>query len=171
MYDAHIQKAIAVGVARTPMSGIRAPTISQTPLYIETDHITYRKPAIANGTTTTTTNATQLSFSGNGTARGIDYTDNGKAIMIPRENGVIVAKVYVTMKTSSDDRASATFQEIGHPVVDVNNNNNVMIAASGTAFFDSKATGKIAFLSNAVAIYKDIIYKNGTDKVIAWDWK
>ena len=52
-------------------------------------------------------------------------------------------------------------------MVDANNT----IIASGTAFFDSKATGKLAFLSNFVAIYKDIIYNNGTDKVIAWEWK
>jgi hypothetical protein len=53
----------------------------------------------------------------------------------------------------------------------VDAHNVIAITASGTAFFDSKATGKLAFLSNVVAIYKDTIYKNGTDIVIAWDWK
>ena len=71
------------------------------------------------------------------------------------------------MITSSGDTASASFQEIGHPMIYSNNT----IIASGAAFFDSKATGKLAFLGNSVAIYKDIIYNNGTDKVIAWEWK
>ena len=73
------------------------------------------------------------------------------------------------MITSSGDTASASFQEIGHPMVYANN--TIIIIASGAAFFDSKATGKLAFLGNSVAIYKDIIYNNGTDKVIAWEWK
>jgi hypothetical protein len=88
-------------------------------------------------------------------------------LIIPIEGGVIIAKGYVTMITSNGDVVSARFQEIGHPMVDANNT----IIASGAAFFDSKATGKLAFLGNSVAIYKDIIYNNGTDKVIAWEWK
>jgi hypothetical protein len=143
-------------------------TISQSPLYIELDKTTNRKAVVVNGTTTTATNATEVSFSGNGTARGVNYTDSGKGLIIPIENGVIFAKGYVTMITSNGDVVSARFQEIGHPMVDAN---NTIIIASGAAFFDSKATGKLAFLGNSVAIYKDIIYNNGTDKVIAWEWK
>ena len=37
---------------------------------------------------------------------------------MPRENGVIITKGYVTMTTSSGNKAYATFQEIGHPVVE-----------------------------------------------------
>jgi hypothetical protein len=46
-----------------------------------------------------------------------------------------------------------------------------MITASGAAFFDANATGKLSSLGNAVSIYKDQLYKNGDDKVIAWEWK
>ncbi|MFZ0894845.1 MAG: hypothetical protein WAZ77_10110 [Candidatus Nitrosopolaris sp.] len=48
----------------------------------------------------------------------MNYTDNGKALIMPRENGVIITKGYVTMTTSSGNKAYATFQEIGHPVVE-----------------------------------------------------
>ncbi|MGB8035135.1 MAG: hypothetical protein WCF03_15075 [Nitrososphaeraceae archaeon] len=44
-----------------------------------------------------------------------------------------------------------------------------MITASGAAFFDANATGKLAFLGNTVDTYKDVIYKDGTDKVVAWE--
>ena len=74
------------------------------------------------------------------------------------------------MMTSNGDKASATFQEIGRPVVDANNITTT-ITASGAAFFNTNATGKLTFLSNAVAVYKDVIYKDGSDKVIAWKWK
>jgi hypothetical protein len=165
----NIQKAIAVQGATTA-TRIHNPTISQSPLYVELDKTTNRKAVVVNGTTTATTNATEVSFSGNGSARGVNYTDSGKGLIIPRENGVIFARGYVTMITSSNDTASASFQEIGHPMVHANNT-IIIINASGAAFFDSKATGKLAFLGNSVAIYKDIIYNNGTDKVIAWEWK
>jgi hypothetical protein len=65
-------------------------------------------------------------------------------------------------------KASADFQEIEHAL---ESNNRVIITASGTAFFDANATGKLAFLGNAVAIYKDQIYRDGTDKLVAWQWK
>jgi hypothetical protein len=164
----NIQKAIAFQEA-TAITRIYSPTISQAPLYIELDKITNRKAVVVNGTTTTATNATEVSFSGNGTARGVNYTDSGKGLIIPREDRVIFVKGYVIMITSSGDTTSASFQEIGHPMVDANN--TIIINARGAAFFDSKATGKLAFLGNSVAIYKDIIYNNGTDKVIGWEWK
>jgi hypothetical protein len=167
LHNVIVQKAIATERATTAVTKINVPAMSQSPLYTEADNISNRKPAVVNGITTT--NATEILFSGYGTARGVDYTDNGKALMMPRENDVIIIKGYVTMTTSSGDKAYATFQELGHPMVEANN--IIAIKASGTAFFDSKSTGKLGFLGNAVAIYKDIIYKNGTDIVTAWDWK
>ena len=157
----NIQKAIAVQGATTA-TRIHNPTISQSPLYIELDKTTNRKAVVVNGTTTAI-NATEVSFSGTGNARGVNYTDSGKGLIIPRENGVVFVKGHVTMITSSNDTASASYQEIGHPMVDVN---NTIINSSGAPFFDSKARGKLAFLGNSVAIYKDIICNNGTDKVI-----
>ena len=56
-------------------------------------------------------------------------------------------------------------EEIGH------SDANGIVTATGAAFFDVNATGK--FLGNIVAVYKDIIYNNkdGTDKIVAWEWK
>jgi hypothetical protein len=70
------------------------------------------------------------------------------------------------MTNSGGEKASADFQEIGHT-----EHNKGIITATGTAFFDANATGKLAFLGNAVAIYKDQIYKDGTNKLEAWEWK
>jgi hypothetical protein len=165
--NVNIQKPIAVkgaAITRTNDS-----FVSQLPLYIELDKTTSQKAVVVNGTTAM--HAIEVTFSGNGTARGVNYTDSGKALIILRENGVINAKGYVTMMTSSGNKASATFQEIGHPVVDANKIIIIIIMASGASFFDANATGKLAFLDNSVTIYKDMIYKDGTDKVIAWEWK
>ena len=109
-------EAIAVGTATTRINN---PIISQLLLYIELDNATSRKAVIVNGTTTIT--ATEVSFSGNGTARDVNYSDSGKALIRPRDDGATNVRGYITMITSSGDMASATFQEIGHPVVDANN--------------------------------------------------
>jgi hypothetical protein len=111
----NIQKAIAIEGAATPTTRTNAPVVSQRPLYIELDKTTSQKAIDVNGTTT---HATEVTFSGNGTTRGVNYTDSGKGLIIPRDNGVINAKGRVTIMTSIGDKASATFQEIGHPVVD-----------------------------------------------------
>jgi sorbitol-specific phosphotransferase system component IIA len=136
------------------------------PIYTEIDKATNQKSIVVNGTTTA--HATEVTFSGHGTAKDVNYTDNGKALVMPRDNGqAINTKGHVVIMTNSGEKASADFQEIGH----VEYNNKGIITATGTAFFDANATGKLAFLGNAVAIYKDQIYKDGTDKLEAWQWK
>jgi hypothetical protein len=154
--NVNIQKAIAVGGATTTA------IVSQSPIYTEIDNPTNQKAVVVNGTI----HATEVTFSGHGTAKGVNFTDSGKGLIIARGNtGIIGSKGQVAMMTSSGEKASATFEEIGHPDA------NGTITASGAAFFDANATGKLASLGNAVAIYKDQIYKNGEDKVIAWEWK
>ena len=166
----NIQKAMASSGAttatttRTTNIGIVLPS----PLYTEVDKTTSQKPVIVNGTT----HAIEVTFSGHGTARGLNYTDSGKGLIISRgnNNGVINTKGQVDIMSSSnsskEEEASATFEEIGY------SDANGIVTATGAAFFDANATGKLAFLGNIVAVYKDIIYnKDGTDKVVAWEWK
>jgi ABC-type transport system involved in cytochrome bd biosynthesis fused ATPase/permease subunit len=137
-------------------------------IYSEVDKTTSQKLVGVNGTTA---RATEVTFLGHGMAKDVNYTDSGKALVTIRDNGkVINTKGHVAIMTSSGSgKASADFQEIGRAFE--SNNKGITITATGTAFFDANATGKLAFLNNAVAIYKDIIYNNGTDKVIAWEWK
>jgi hypothetical protein len=98
-------EAIAVGTATTRINN---PIISQLSLYIEPDNATGRK-AVVNGTTTIT--ATQVSFSGNGTVRDVNYSDSGKALIRPRDNGATNVRGYITMITSSGDMASVLFKK------------------------------------------------------------
>jgi hypothetical protein len=44
--------------------------------------------------------------------------------------------------------------------------------AAGAAFFSTiNPIGKLTFLNNLVAIYKDIIDKSGNGLVTAWEWR
>jgi len=134
--------------------------VLQSPLYTEDDKTSSQKAIFVNGTT----HAKAVTFLGHGMAKGVNYTDIGRALIISRGDGVIESKGQGAMITNGG-KASFTFHEIGH------SNSNGTITATGAAFFDTNATGKLAFLGNVVAVYKDQIYRDGTDKVIAWKWK
>jgi hypothetical protein len=135
---------------------------THSPLYTEVDKTISQKAIFVNGTT----HAKAVIFSGHGAANGANYTDGGKGLIIPRGfGGVIDSKGYGAMRSSGGGKASFTFHEIG------NSKPNGTITATGAAFFDANATGNLAFLGNVVAVYKDQIYKNGTDKVTAWGWR
>jgi hypothetical protein len=147
------QKATALTVS--------TPTL-QSPIYSEIDKTTSNKPMIINGVT----HAIQVTFSGHGNTKGVNYMDRGKGFIIPSNTGVIHSRGHATMISTNDGKASLTFEEIGHP-----SGVNGTITASGSAFFDANATGNLSFLSNVVAVYKDIIFRDGTDNVTAWEWK
>jgi hypothetical protein len=133
-----------------------------SPLYTADDKTTSQKAIFVNGITP----AKAVIFSGHGMAKDVNFTDRGEALIIQRgSNGVIENKGQGAMITTSGGKASFAFHDIGH------SDSNGTITATGAAFFDANATGKLAFLGNVVAVYKDQIYKDGTDKVIAWMWK
>ena len=131
------------------------------PFYRQNDKSTSQKPVVVNGI-----HASEISFSGTGTANGISFRDSGKALVMPRAGGAMYAQGNaVIMTNNTGEKATYTFQEIGYSAADGT------IRANGAAFFGSGATGKLAFFNNLVAIYKDQIDKAGNSKVIAWKWK
>jgi hypothetical protein len=130
---------------------VESANVLQSPLYTEDDKATFVNGIIP---------ARAVTFSGHGITKGANYTDSGEGLIIPRGiSGVIDSKGQGAMVTTSGGKASFTFHEIGH------SDSNRTITATGAAFFDANATG------NVIAVYKDQIYKDGTDKVIAWKWK
>ena len=131
------------------------------PFYKQDDKRTNQKTVVINGT-----HASEVSFAGTGRANGIGFTDTGKALVIPKGGGVIYIQGRALIRTNvTGENATYTFLEIGKSGADG------MLRASGAAFFGSNATGKLAFLKNTVAIYKDQIDKAGNGKVIAWRWQ
>ena len=70
----------------------------------------------------------------------------------------------LSLVSSGGDKASLNFMELGH--ID----GNGMVKANGAAFYDTNATGKLAYLSNTVSVYTDEVNKHGNGKVVAWEW-
>jgi hypothetical protein len=132
------------------------------PFYKQNDKPTSQKTVKVGGI-----NATEISFSGNGTANSINFKDTGKALIIPRsgEASYIQGNAEIVNVNNSSERAAYTFQEIGQPASDGK------IKANGAAFFGSNATGKLAFLNNVVVIYQNQIDKAGNSSLVAWKWR
>jgi hypothetical protein len=151
--------AAATASSATPK--ITTITIGE-PFYKQNDKPTSQKAVKVNGI-----NATEISFSGNGTANSINFKDTGKALIIPRSGGAgyIQGNAEIVNVNNSSEKASYTFQEIGQPASDGK------IKANGAAFFGSNATGKLAFLNNMVVIYQNQIDKAGNSSLVAWKWK
>jgi hypothetical protein len=133
------------------------PVTLGNPYFVEYDKTTSQKPTVINGT-----HVTEITFSGHGTAKDINFTDKGNALIIPRGGSAVLLKGKDNLVSSAGDKASLNFMELGH--------GNGIVKANGAAFYDAKATGKLAYLSNTVSVYTDEVDKHGNGKVLAWEW-
>jgi hypothetical protein len=123
------------------------------PYFVEYDKTISQKPT-----------ATEIIFSGHGTAKDVNFNDNGNALIMRRRGSAVLLQGKDNLASSGGDKASLNFMELGH--VDANG----VVKANGAAFYDANATGKLAYLSNTVSIYTDEVDKHGNGKVLAWEW-
>jgi hypothetical protein len=124
-----------------------------SPVFIEHYNIISSKKTMVNGT-----EATEVVILGNGTISGINITSTGKALVIPRLNGVSYiegAADFRTTDNGNSGNATYVFQAIGD---------------YGAAFFNANATGDLSFLNNMVGIYKVDRIEGGDDIFIMWNW-
>jgi hypothetical protein len=119
------------------------------PLFTEHYEIASSKKTVVNGT-----EATEAVIMGNGTINGINITSTGKALILPRPNGVLYIEGAADFKTNSG-KATYVFQAIGN---------------YGAAFFNANATGNLSFLNNMVGIYKVDRIEGGDDVFTMWNW-
>jgi len=154
------QKTIAANASNT---AVNATTLNLgSPFYIEKDKTTSITPVTINGI-----HAARVTFSGNGTTKGVSFTDKGTALSLRGPNGDIHIQGTAVITGQNGEKGNFTFQEVGHVSA-----SDGKTRAAGAAFFNTiNPTGKLAFLNNLVAIYKDIINKSGNGLVTAWEWR
>ena len=95
----------------------------------------------------------------NGTLK-VDSIGNNTETL--RNNDTVYLQGNYTITTHNMDDASYNFQAIGHYGPDKSYESN------GVAVFDENATGKLAFLENAVALYKVKIDADGGGDFYMW---
>jgi hypothetical protein len=135
------------------------------PFYIQYDKITNQVPVpLRSGGT-----ATGVIFSGNGTVKGIGFTDAGRALIIPISKTIVDIDGGLVIKANDGGKdngnATLSFREIS------NMTSPGTMQGSGAAIFNPNATGKLSFLSNTVAMFTGNGNKDGTNIVKAWEWK
>jgi hypothetical protein len=108
-----------------------------------------------------------VTFSGNGTANGVNFTDKGIALISAGPNGDVHIQGIAAIIGQNGEKGNFTFREVGHV-----STSDGKTRAAGVAFFSTiNPTGKLAFLTDLVAIYKDVIDKSGNGLVTAWEWR
>ena len=108
-------------------------------------------------------------FSGNGTVKGIGFTDTGRALIIPISKTIVDIDGLLVIKANDGGKdngnATLSFREISHMT------SAGTMQGSGAAIFNANATGKLSFLSNTVAMFTNNGNKDGTNIIKAWEWK
>jgi hypothetical protein len=77
-----VQRGMA---ASSDSANFTNPLTLGNPYFVEYDKTTSQKPTVINGT-----HATEITFSGHGTAKDINFTDNGNALIIPRGGSAVL---------------------------------------------------------------------------------
>ena len=134
------------------------------PFYIEHDKITSQVPVLS----TDGRRATGVTFSGNGTVKGISFIQSGRALIIPISKGIveIVGGVILNATDGSLSNATLAFREIGHV-----NPYDKTVQGAGAIIFNANATGNLSSLSNTVAMFTEVGNKDGSRMIKAWEWK
>jgi hypothetical protein len=106
-------------------------------------------------------------FTGKGILNGnLSVSAIGKTTEILRNNDTVYIQGNAKYFTdSSMDVATYNFQAIG------NYGSDSTFESRGAAVFDEDAPGKLSFLGNSVAIYKDRVDTNGNGTFLMWKWK
>jgi hypothetical protein len=111
-------------------------------------------------------------FVGSGEVNGIGYTDNGTVKVVVNSldgtvhaNGIfdIIAK---GQAEGEEEKVTVTFEGIGHRVSE-------RVVTNGVYFFSTNSTtGKLAFLDNTIAVFKNIQEGRESPLIsIAWELK
>lgn len=154
------QKALAANASNTT---VNATTLSLgSPFYTEKDKTTSTNLITINGV-----HAVRVTFSGNGTTNGVSFTDKGIALISSGPNGDVHIQGIAAINGQNGEKGNFTFREVGHV-----STSDGKTRAVGVAFFGTiNPTGKLAFLTDLVGIYKDVIDKSGNGLVTAWEWR
>lgn len=141
------------------------------PLLVEYDNTTTLKP-IGIRTTNVASEDFEVTFSGFGIINyannTIRYNSNGSGVYITNPDGTVKQKGIIMLRAGEEnDTAKAEYESIGHQA------GEERVIDSGVMFFSSSSSkGKLLFLNDTMAVYKDLLANGGFSiTTIAWQWK
>jgi hypothetical protein len=109
-------------------------------------------------------------FAGSGVVNGIEYTDNGTVkVVVNNLDGTVHANgtfdIIAKGQAEGEEKVTVTFEGIGQRVSE-------RVVTNGVYFFSTNSTGKLAFLDNTIAVFKNI--QEGRESPLismAWELK
>lgn len=154
----------------TTSENMSATPVLGNPVFVEHDKITSQKQVNINGT-----KGLSVTFSGNGTVKGISFTDIGSALITYRPNGfgdlkgeaVITTTSASSNDTSGQEDAAYAFYAAGRQDV------TGIVKSNGATFIHTNSTsGKLASsIDNLVIVFRNQVDKVGNDITIGWELK
>lgn len=131
-------------------------TLNLKPVFIEVDKVTGQSKV---------DDKFNVTFSGNGTIRGLAFNDTGFALITPSSDGFsrIQGTVHITSKIGGE-KAIYDLYSIGHTDA------NGILKDNGIELFSTNSKGKMAFVNNMVIVFTDEVNQStGNGKTIGWE--
>jgi hypothetical protein len=158
----NIQKAMAQSpntINATPETNTSL-TITLKPVFTENDKSTPPKAVVIN-----CTHGLQVTYSGTGVVKGVNFSAIGTVLLIPRSDGAVDFSGHAVITASNGEKGNYTFYSIGRTGADGTTRDN------GAAFFHANPSGKLGIVNNLVVVFKDKIDNAGNGTTIEWEWK
>ena len=134
--------------------------ISGNPIFTETDKSTTSKPVVINGT-----HGFQVSYSGNGVVKGINFSAVRTVLIMPRSDKALDLNGHAVIATNNGEKGNYTFYSLGYTGADGTTKDN------GTATFHTSSSGRLGVVDNLLLVLKDQIDKAGYGRTLGWEWK
>jgi hypothetical protein len=160
-----LQMQIAVAQNGTAASTVAAQQTNSSitlgnPVFTEHDRATPPKPVVINGT-----HGLEVSYSGSGVVKGVNFSVNGTVFIVPRSDGFAELRGHAIMTTANGEKGTYNFYSLGHQDANGSTRDN------GAAFFHTNSSGKLSIVKGLVVVFKDQIDKAGNGSTIGWEWK
>lgn len=156
-----IKKAMAQTVTTSNASTLsNSNMISGNPIFTETDKGTNSKPVVINGT-----HGFEVSYSGNGVVKGINFSSVGTVLIMPRIDKALDLNGHAVIATNDGEKGNYTFYSLGYTGADGTTKDN------GTATFHTTSSGRLGVVDNLLLVLTDQIDKAGNGRSLGWEWK
>jgi hypothetical protein len=157
-----IKKAMAQTATTTNASTTltNSSMISGNPIFKETDKSTPPKPVVINGT-----RGFQVSYSGNGVVKGVNFSAVGTVLIMPRSDKALDLNGHAVIATNNGEKGTYTFYSLGYTGADGTTKDN------GTATFHTTSSGRLGVVDNLLLVLEDQIDKAGNGMTLGWKWK
>jgi hypothetical protein len=140
------------------------------PIFSEHYKLTSQKQVVINGS-----NGLSLASLGNGTIKGINFTnvETGLVTFRPSGYGDFKGHGIITTTAGGGSNGTTASEKAAYTIYATGRQDaNGTVRDNGVAFFHTNSTtGKLASIDNLVVVFRDQGDKAGNGMTVGWEWK